>query len=397
MVVFSLLVIVISGGLLAVGIVSGDDVLVISSIVLSLIAAVVLFVGVWRQRDGDPEPEVPRAGENELAGSSDDLRNQASTGKSVGPGEHPDSTPGRQPFGASGDDVPVGTDAVRPRGEEPDPLSAKDHATWARSAVAAIADKAADDDAAALLGGRRTGSVDVATEIPQLMSGGSATRKPSAPAGVAPENARRTNTQRQEAVQPEPVPSEAGVEGSSAQTTQASGESVTVSAQSSDPRHAVEPTAASTETDLPRSTLRPAEEEPEADALVRQQAPLSEPPTESTADANRMDPAKARAADIEPPATDVATDAGEVGDEDAYPDPPDEPPAELLLSYEERQLGDCDVEILVVDGRPRFHLEGCLHLNDKAGEPLVLSEAAELGFTSCSLCAAATTVLAARR
>jgi len=95
-------------------------------------------------------------------------------------------------------------------------------------------------------------------------------------------------------------------------------------------------------------------------------------------------------ADSESMQTDASSDL------DEYPDPPDEPPAELLLSYEERQLTECSTQVLVVDGRPRFHLKACPHLSDKTAEPLVLAEAAELGFTSCSLCAAATTVLAAK-
>ena len=95
-------------------------------------------------------------------------------------------------------------------------------------------------------------------------------------------------------------------------------------------------------------------------------------------------------------------DAAGAGDEDVFdeddyedmPDPPDEPAPEMLLAGEIAILAERDDEVIVVDGRPRYHLEGCSHLPGKDGQPLPVSEAVELGFTPCSRCAAATTLLA---
>lgn len=79
--------------------------------------------------------------------------------------------------------------------------------------------------------------------------------------------------------------------------------------------------------------------------------------------------------------------------EEEFDDPPDEPAAELLLSSEERRVAQLNDDVMVVDGRPRYHVSGCTHLADKASQPLPASEAVELGFTPCSACSAATTLL----
>ncbi len=91
----------------------------------------------------------------------------------------------------------------------------------------------------------------------------------------------------------------------------------------------------------------------------------------------------------------AATELGQDEDLEDLDDPADEPPAELLLASEEETLSHRDDEVLVVDGRPRYHLTGCPHLADKASEPLPVAEAVELGFTPCSRCAVATTLLGA--
>ena len=43
-------------------------------------------------------------------------------------------------------------------------------------------------------------------------------------------------------------------------------------------------------------------------------------------------------------------------------------------------------EVLVVDGRPRYHLGDCPSLDGRITEPLPVAEAVELGFTPCSMC-----------
>ncbi len=95
------------------------------------------------------------------------------------------------------------------------------------------------------------------------------------------------------------------------------------------------------------------------------------------------------------PLQDEPISSDELGNADNgdYEDPADEPAPELLLGSEEKRLAEMDGEVFVVDGRPRFHIPECDHLADKASQGLPVSEAVELGFTPCSLCAAATTLL----
>ncbi len=50
------------------------------------------------------------------------------------------------------------------------------------------------------------------------------------------------------------------------------------------------------------------------------------------------------------------------------------------------------VDVLVVDGRPAYHQRGCVELDDRAAEPIPLSQALEDGFTACPTCAPPTSV-----
>lgn len=86
------------------------------------------------------------------------------------------------------------------------------------------------------------------------------------------------------------------------------------------------------------------------------------------------------------PAVDV------VGEDDE--DPPDEPAPEVLPDSAAAAVARLDTDVVVVDGRPRYHLDTCEHLDGKQGEPIAVSEAVELGFTPCGLCAPATALLA---
>jgi hypothetical protein len=70
-----------------------------------------------------------------------------------------------------------------------------------------------------------------------------------------------------------------------------------------------------------------------------------------------------------------------------YPDPPDEPPEEDVSAPDALRVVDITDEVLVVDGRPRYHVAGCPHLSGKEAVPLSRLEAREAGFTPCSLCA----------
>ncbi len=76
-------------------------------------------------------------------------------------------------------------------------------------------------------------------------------------------------------------------------------------------------------------------------------------------------------------------------------DPSDEPAVESATADERARVALLDTEVLVLDGRPRYHLADCRHLVGRdEPEPLPVSEAEELGFTPCSLCAPLHTLLA---
>jgi hypothetical protein len=77
-------------------------------------------------------------------------------------------------------------------------------------------------------------------------------------------------------------------------------------------------------------------------------------------------------------------------------DPPDEPAIEAAAAADLDRIGGRDDEVVVVDGRPRYHLAGCAHLTGRESEGLPVSEAAELGFTPCMRCAPIATLLTVR-
>jgi hypothetical protein len=76
----------------------------------------------------------------------------------------------------------------------------------------------------------------------------------------------------------------------------------------------------------------------------------------------------------------------QLGREDAEEDPADEPAPQRVQPTDAVQVSRMTVDVLVVDGRPRYHLPGCQHLTDRDTEPLPVAEAVDLGFTPCSLC-----------
>jgi hypothetical protein len=64
----------------------------------------------------------------------------------------------------------------------------------------------------------------------------------------------------------------------------------------------------------------------------------------------------------------------------------DEPAEQRMSSVEAAALMRLDTEVVVVDGRPRFHHSACMHLTGREHEPLPVAEALELGFTPCGMC-----------
>lgn len=78
-------------------------------------------------------------------------------------------------------------------------------------------------------------------------------------------------------------------------------------------------------------------------------------------------------------------------------DPPDEPAPQQVSAADAARVGRMHTEVLVVDGRPRYHLPGCVHLLGRESEPLPVGEAVGIGFTPCSLCEPDSALLADAR
>ncbi|GAA3336669.1 hypothetical protein GCM10020358_10130 [Amorphoplanes nipponensis] len=83
-----------------------------------------------------------------------------------------------------------------------------------------------------------------------------------------------------------------------------------------------------------------------------------------------------------------ARDAGaaEEFDEPDPDDPDDEPLPQAVRPADAVRVARLDAEVLVVDGRPRYHLADCPHLVGRLTEGLPVAEAVELGFSPCGLC-----------
>jgi hypothetical protein len=67
-------------------------------------------------------------------------------------------------------------------------------------------------------------------------------------------------------------------------------------------------------------------------------------------------------------------------------DPDDEPLPQAVQPADAVRVARMDAEVLVVDGRPRYHLADCPHLVGRLTEPIPVNEAVELGFSPCGLC-----------
>jgi hypothetical protein len=78
-------------------------------------------------------------------------------------------------------------------------------------------------------------------------------------------------------------------------------------------------------------------------------------------------------------------------------DPPDEPVAQRVTASDAARVARMTTDVLVIDGRPRYHVAGCVHLLGRPFEPLPVGEAVELGFTPCGLCEPDSALLADAR
>lgn len=87
-----------------------------------------------------------------------------------------------------------------------------------------------------------------------------------------------------------------------------------------------------------------------------------------------------------------AESPGEPAPDDPAP-PDDEPGIQQVSPADAARVARLDTEVLVVDGRPRYHLADCAHLPGREVEPLPVAEAVELGFTPCANCQPDTALL----
>ncbi len=75
----------------------------------------------------------------------------------------------------------------------------------------------------------------------------------------------------------------------------------------------------------------------------------------------------------------------------------DEPEEQAVDPADKARVARLTVDVLVIDGRPRYHLSGCIHLLGAEHEPIPVNEAVELGFTPCALCEPDSALLADAR
>lgn len=79
--------------------------------------------------------------------------------------------------------------------------------------------------------------------------------------------------------------------------------------------------------------------------------------------------------------------APRTSEREALPDVPDDEPAEQVLGTAEAiAISHLRDVVLVVDGRPRYHLGDCLHLLGRQRESMPVNEAIAAAFTACADC-----------
>ena len=64
----------------------------------------------------------------------------------------------------------------------------------------------------------------------------------------------------------------------------------------------------------------------------------------------------------------------------------DEPEPQIVTPSDAVRVAQLNAEVLVVDGRPRYHLADCPFLAGRETEPIEVNEAVELGFSPCGVC-----------
>ncbi|GLW27115.1 hypothetical protein Areg01_00560 [Actinoplanes regularis] len=307
---------------LVIGLVRGSSSLLIASIVASLLAAVVLVIG-WRQSAAARHPEPQDP--------PDPLDETPSSGPaprrtSAAPSDAHDSFPADAPF--AGDSGYLGeSDSAGSPG--PAEFSAATGRTGQDDFSGAYADRAYDE--------RPT----VDQSVPADPS-----RSPGAPAAG-------THLTDESVESP----------GSTADHQAASSAIGEARGSEADDQSWRRPTTAAAEAD-DQSWLRPVAAEPAAAAGSGQSLPGHGSPVADAGDSSLGDG---------------------FGEPDAD-DPDDEPLPQAVRPADAVRVARLDIEVLVVDGRPRYHVADCPHLVGRITEPLPAAEAVELGFSPCGLC-----------
>jgi len=70
-----------------------------------------------------------------------------------------------------------------------------------------------------------------------------------------------------------------------------------------------------------------------------------------------------------------------------------DPAEEIVGEGDAARVAALDAEVMVVDGRIRYHLPSCPHLVGQEAEPVPVAEAVESGFTPCDECRPASALL----
>jgi hypothetical protein len=170
---------------------------------------------------------------------------------------------------------------------------------------------------------------------------------------------------------------------------QAAAQPIDVGAPASDPALPASISPAQVPWTSPPASAPP---EPMAPASPFRQPADADPAPQPAAPAARAaaapDPTRAAAPTDDLPGSPASPAQGELADEPAVEDIP------VADALRVAQLSD---EVLVVDGRPRYHLAGCPHLADRATIPLPVSAARRAGFTPCAACQPDSTLLARSR
>jgi clumping factor A len=349
MIVVSLLLILVAVLLLVVGLAGGSSILLICSIGASLLAAVALVIGA-RQTAAGRRAEAARAASEEVAARRTPVGEPAMAGARGGRRQG-DSL-------AFGDDPPAQDDGLA-------------SPTEARMATVDDAEAALDADAA-----YRAGLAD--GPGPDLYGDGRRSSEPSRDArdgDPADEDrlgdSRPDDGRRDDGFDETPG---AGSDDDRAGTVIGSARSVSPGENAWRRDHATDTTPQAGEPLRPDGPQRPADGSGFEDSGLDQ----------SGLDQSGHD----RAAAFDGAASASGGSSGET-DEFADPDeddPADEPPPQAVRPADAVRVARMTAEVLVVDGRPRYHLASCSHLAGRLTDPLPVNEAVELGFSPCGLC-----------